>query len=95
MNITPTRIDLLKLLDSSGEQLISGLAEQIAPRGCYGPGIKLTWSKQGAARWGGAYVRPLEKAGFVAVNRHVDCGVGLVRITEAGRAILRRYAISA
>ena len=81
MNLTPKRIALLRLLGTRQCYRISSLADEIAPRQTHsGTG----WSPQGAARWGGGYVRPLADAGLVAVNRIK----GQVSITEKGRQVL-------
>lgn len=90
MNLTLKRAALLKLLDQRGEFYVSGLAEILAPRGSIGE-HKVTWSRQGAARWGGAYVRPLERAGLIRVNRMVDSGVGIASLTDKGLAALREH----
>lgn len=90
INLTPKRIALLRLLALRGEFYVSGLADKIAPR-ISSTGREYGWSRQGAARWGGAYVRPLEKAGLITVNRHVDCGVGIAHLTEVGRRLLREH----
>lgn len=81
ISMTPLRLSLLRFLLSRPRCRISSLADAIAPR-------KNGWSAQGAARWGGGYVRPLEIAGLVVVNRRVESGVGDVSITEAGRLII-------
>lgn len=83
VNLTPTRILLLKLLAARGEYLIADIANEIAPRNTVNG-----WSKQAAARWGASYIRPLEAAGLVKVNRAVTSGVGLARITEKGLAMI-------
>ena len=57
MNATPTRIALSKLLSQRERLLVSSLAETVAPRLGIG-GRRLFWTSQGAARWGGGYVRP-------------------------------------
>ena len=86
LNLTPKRRQLLDLL-RTGPQCIAGLAEKIAPRGYIGE-HRVTWTNQGAARWGGGYVKPLEDAGLVTVDRYVDSGVGMVHLTNAGRIAL-------
>ncbi len=91
MNLTPTRIALLRLLAHRGEFTVGALADVLAPRASYLDGRTCRWSRQGAARWGGSYVRPLEKAGLITVNRHVDCGVGRARLTAKGLAALREH----
>ena len=94
MNLTPMRIELLRLLTTTPGYSVAALAYHIAPRAkC--AGVELGWSKQGAARWGGGYVKPLEAAGLVAVDRYVDCGVGVVSITEKGRKALKEHDVVA
>lgn len=80
-NITPTRLALLRFLLDKPKYSVAALADVLAPR-------KYGWSAQGAARWGGGYVKPLEAAGLVVVNRHVRSGVGDVSISDAGREIV-------
>lgn len=80
-NITPTRMALLRFLLDKPKYSVAALADVLAPR-------KYGWTAQGAARWGGGYVKPMESAGLVLVNRHVRSGVGYVSISDAGRAIV-------
>ncbi len=80
-NITPTRLALLRFLFDKPKYSVAALADVLAPR-------KWGWTAQGAARWGGGYVKPMESAGLVLVNRHVRSGVGYVSLSEAGRAIV-------
>jgi DNA-binding transcriptional ArsR family regulator len=87
LNLTPTRLKILALLRERGEFYVSGLAEEVAPRGFIGR-HRVTWSSQGAARWGGGAIKPLEAAGLVKVNRHVSGGVGMASLTEAGMKAL-------
>lgn len=87
MNLTPKRLELLRLLRERGSFCVAGIAHELAPRHFIGE-RRLQWSQQGAARWGGGYVRPLEQAGLVSVNRRVSSGVGMASITEAGLAAL-------
>jgi DNA-binding transcriptional ArsR family regulator len=87
LNLTPTRLKILALLRDKGEFYVSGLAEEVAPRGYIGA-HRVTWSCQGAARWGGGAIKPLETAGLVKVNRFVSGGVGMASLTEAGRRAL-------
>lgn len=89
MNITPKRLALLRLVFDHPGFYITGLADRIAPRPPYG------WSRQGAARWGGAYVRPVEDAGLIQVDRRVRCGVGRVYLTDAGRKAVTDAMLSA
>ena len=87
INLTPTRLAVLRLLRDRGEVYVSGLAELVAPRGSIGS-HRILWSSQGAARWGGGTIAPLERAGLVTVNRHVSGGVGLARLTRDGAQAL-------
>lgn len=80
-NITPTRMALLRFLLDKPKYSVAALADVIAPR-------RHGWSAQGAARWGGGYVKPMESAGLVLVNRHVHSGVGDVSISDTGRSIV-------
>ena len=84
INLTSKRIMLLQLLYDDGAQYVSNLAHIIAPR-------KNKWSTQSAARWGGGYVKPLEDAGLVTVNRHVRHGVGVVSITTNGISVVNNH----
>lgn len=89
MNLTPTRIALLRLLQQTGEYCVASLANKLAPR--REGHLAFRWSRQAAARWGGAYVRPLEKAGLVNVKRFVDSGVGMVSLTALGQQAIRNH----
>ena len=84
MRLTEKRLALLAQLRDGKPFCVAMLANVIAPRSGGYP-----WSAQAAARWGGGYVRALEKAGFVKVDRFVRSGVGNVRITASGLAALR------
>ena len=83
MNLTKTRLKLLGFLAERSEYCVTSLADEIVPR-------RNGWSRQSAARWGAGYIRPLEDAGLIDVNRHVDSGVGRVRITKKGLLILEQ-----
>ncbi|MBK6616332.1 hypothetical protein [Ottowia sp.] len=84
MKLTATRVALLKLLRERGAFCVAELAPLLAPKA-----RGVLWSAQGSARWGGGYVRPLEAAGLVVVNRRVRSGVGTATITREGLAALR------
>ncbi len=84
MNLTPTRLALLTLLRERGTFCVTALADALAPR-------KHGWAPQGAARWGGGYIKPLEQAGLVLVNRSVRSGVGDISLTAQGLAALSEY----
>lgn len=88
MNITPMRLSLLEFLSTRPGYSITSLADQIAPR-------RHGWTSQGAARWGGGYVKPMESAGLVRVNRMVSGGVGEVSITVKGRELLAELQAAA
>lgn len=87
MTLTPARIALLRLLHGRPHYRITALADKIAPR-LSSTGFDYGWTPQGAARWGGGYVKPLAAAGLVEVNSYVSSGVGHVSITDKGRRLL-------
>ena len=84
MRLTEKRLALLAQLQDGKPFCVAMLANVIAPRSGRYP-----WSAQAAARWGGGYVRALEKEGLVKVDRYIRSGVGNVRITASGLAALR------
>ena len=84
MRLTEKRLALLAQLQDGKPFCVAMLANVIAPRSGGYP-----WSAQAAARWGGGYVRALEKEGLVKVDRYIRSGVGNVRITASGLAALR------
>ena len=86
MNLTPTRIKLLQLIAARPKFCVSRLAEELAPR-LDDNGRNYGWTRQGAARWGGGYIRPLVTAGLISF-RSEAYGVGTVSITDAGRKAL-------
>ena len=84
MQLTEKRLALLAHIQDGKPFSVAMLANVIAPRSGGYP-----WSAQAAARWGGGYVRALEKEGLVKVDRYIRSGVGDVRITASGLAALR------
>lgn len=87
LNITTKRLEVLRFLSKRQHYRVSALAEALSPRATPDAPWR-SWTAQGAARWGGGLVAPLEKAGFVNVDRFVSSGVGMVSITEAGLRVL-------
>ncbi len=86
--LTPQRLALLKLLSKYPGFRVTGIAERIAPRITPDGLRRYRWTKQGAARWGGGYLKPLVQAGWVYVNTYVESGVGEAELTSAGKARL-------
>lgn len=93
-NLTPMRVKLLRLLAERGRYRVQSLAEVIAPRRPGHTGKPIPWTEQGAARWAGGYVRQLERAGLVWVDRHVAAGVGIVGLTDAGCQALAQHELN-
>jgi hypothetical protein len=87
LNITAKRLEVLRFLSKRQHYRVSSLAEALSPRATPDAPWR-SWTAQGAARWGGGVVAPLEKAKLVCVDRFVSSGVGMVRITEAGLKVL-------
>lgn len=80
VNLTPTRVAVLKLIAERNGYNVGGLAEAVAPRGTAGG-----WTQQGATRWGAGFVAPLVQAGLVKLDLRARSGYAMAYITEKGR----------
>lgn len=80
INLTRTRVAVLKLLAELNGYNVGGLAEAVAPRGTAGG-----WTQQGATRWGAGYITPLVQAGLVRLDTKTTAGYAMAYITEKGR----------
>lgn len=93
--LTPQRLELLKLLSEHPGFRVTAIAERIAPRITPDGLRRYRWTKQGAARWGGGYLKPLVQAGWVYVNTYVESGVGQAELTVQGYARLVAALVAA
>lgn len=88
LNMTPLRLSVLRFLaERPGGYSAKGLVQELCPRDTH----TCAWTEQGAARMAGRLVKPLREAGVLKDEEHAPMYRRMVRITDAGRALLAAH----
>lgn len=92
-NLTPKRIQSLRLIQSTPGCLVGHVAQSVLCRS--ERAYRGLWS-QAATRMGAGYCQALRDAGLVVIDTYVDSGYGRVTITPKGEiAILEADTLDA
>lgn len=95
INITPTRLAVLRAIEAQPGMSAQGIARKCVQRPAHSDGTRSRWRAQGAALVGGSLVRPLERAGLVLRRLGRDYNPDEFVITPAGRKAIKDSAARA